>query len=604
MKKTINTMFIIVCLAFVTIPLLLLERHEDVTSGIDNRTLVEAPEFGSDGYVADFEAYLQDRIGFRNKMVNAYDVINDKVFHELTHPIYTYGRDGYVFFKMHPNNPYGDYPKVFADMVYKLQEYCESRGTKFYFIFDPEKISVYRNHLPKGVNYDDSWVDDMFSYMDELGINYVNNTQLLIDKSKNEQVFNKVYDAGHWNDLGMFYATNALWERIHEDIPSVTPMDESEFKITKVEENVLPVSEFHISEQVPKFKLKQSFNKKAKEWFKEIRLHPLHQAFTYEENTSVSAKNYPKILMFQGSYYNRKARFIVSRSSTYIGVHNYQNVLDLPYYYNIFKPDVVILDAAEYVFTDDYFDSQKMKELNLNPSLIIEPSSFDVQINTLKETTSEYQSQIIANMIAGKKVDDIFLNQGINDVKYAYFLINDEVYDFIQAEDGALSLSVEHEKVRAGDSGIIIIERKDGSRIWTSTILKEAVPITAELTPTKSTVITDSKKGNKKIRLTTNVRGNSFSYITLQVYNTDTGAFIKNITTANEEGRKSGVYKHSLPSGNYKFMLKANSNIVDEGVSFNTYLTKGKCYYYTFNINKLKKKECKLNSFWIYCDAE
>lgn len=268
MKKIIDIVFIMICLAFVAVPFLCMNRHANVTSEIDNRKLVEAPSFGVEGFTVDYEEYLRDRIGFRDKIVNAYNVFNDRAFHELTHPIYTYGQDGYVFFTMHQNNPYGDYPRIFADMVKKIQVYCESRGSHFYFIFDPEKISVYRDYLPKGVNYDDSWVDEMFSYMDELGINYINNAPLLMDKAQNEQVFNKVYDAGHWNDLGMFYATNALWERIHQDIPAVTPMSKSEFWITQVEETALPISDFKISERVPVFKIKQKIKRESKYRYK------------------------------------------------------------------------------------------------------------------------------------------------------------------------------------------------------------------------------------------------------------------------------------------------------------------------------------------------
>ena len=473
MKKIIDIVFIMICLAFVAVPFLCMNRHEDVTSEIDNRKLVEAPSFGVEGFTVDYEEYLRDRIGFRDKIVNAYNVFNDRAFHELTHPIYTYGQDGYVFFTMHRNNPYGDYPTVYADMVKKLQDYCENRGSYFYFLFDPEKISVYRNYLPKGVNYDDSWVDEMFRYMDELGINYINNTQLLMDKSKSEQVFNKVYDAGHWNDLGMFYATNALWERIHQDIPAVTPMKKNEFTIRQVEETVLPTSEFKISELVPEFKLKQKIKKEAKQRYGEIKIDPSHPAYTYEINTAKAANDYPKLLMFQGSYYNRGARFIASRSSTYIGVHSYQNVLELPYYYNIYKPDVVVLDAAEYVFTDDFFDSSIMKKLDYNPSLSNGSIPFEQVVSHVKSSANKLDTNTVSNIEFGKYIDRIILNEKYKDAKYAYLLINSEVFDFSQNDNNMLELSLEHGKVQVNDKGILYIEKSNGEKSWTTIILKK-----------------------------------------------------------------------------------------------------------------------------------
>ncbi|MEI3142028.1 MAG: hypothetical protein V8S77_01985 [Oscillospiraceae bacterium] len=38
-------------------------------------------------------------------------------------------------------------------------------------------------------------------------------------------MFNRQYDAGHWNELGCFYGTKHLLARIHEDIPEVTGAD-------------------------------------------------------------------------------------------------------------------------------------------------------------------------------------------------------------------------------------------------------------------------------------------------------------------------------------------------------------------------------------------
>lgn len=147
--------------------------------------------------------------------------------------------------------------------------------------------------------------------------------------------------------------------------------------------------------------------------------------------------------MFQGSYYNRGARFIASRSSTYVGVHNYQNVLELPYYYIIFKPDVVIFDAAEYVFTDYYFDSSKMNEMDLNPSLSLESTTFD--------KIKEMNSNASVCIISGKKIDRIFFEQTYADARYAFFVANDEVFDFIHDENNSMELSLKHGTVRVGD---------------------------------------------------------------------------------------------------------------------------------------------------------
>lgn len=48
-------------------------------------------------------------------------------------------------------------------------------------------------------------------------------------------------------------------------------------------------------------------------------------------------------------------------------MHNYQNFIDFDYYFNLFKPDCVILETAEYATTCSYFDPERLQEKQLNP---------------------------------------------------------------------------------------------------------------------------------------------------------------------------------------------------------------------------------------------
>ena len=50
-------------------------------------------------------------------------------------------------------------------------------------------------------------------------------------------------------------------------------------------------------------------------------------------------------------------------------MHNYLNVLDLDYFFNIFQPDCVILESAEYATNSYYFDLYEMEEKTLNAPL-------------------------------------------------------------------------------------------------------------------------------------------------------------------------------------------------------------------------------------------
>src|SRR5699024_12291794 len=52
----------------------------------------------------------------------------------------------------------------------------------FLFVLNPEKAAVYPDKLRDGIHYDRSWVQQFEQKLDELGVNYIDNTQLLQDR--------------------------------------------------------------------------------------------------------------------------------------------------------------------------------------------------------------------------------------------------------------------------------------------------------------------------------------------------------------------------------------------------------------------------------------
>lgn len=76
------------------------------------------------------------------------------------------------------------------------------------------------------------------------------------------------------------------------------------------------------------------------------------------------AEGAPRVLSFQGSYMNGMGyKFLENSFGEYIIVHAYQNIFNLDDYFNMFQPDCVIFETAEYTLTDDYYDLETMKEI-------------------------------------------------------------------------------------------------------------------------------------------------------------------------------------------------------------------------------------------------
>ena len=146
--KKLKIFFIVIFFVLLAIPVVTFNTEENAVSEVDNRMLaanpVSAIREGEDATQA-IENYVNDRIGLRNEMIKLYTVGHDKIFHEMIHPSYVYGQDGYVFLNTGGNPVFSDYHIAFADMIKKIQDYCEARGIPFLFVFG--RVRQKRNPL-------------------------------------------------------------------------------------------------------------------------------------------------------------------------------------------------------------------------------------------------------------------------------------------------------------------------------------------------------------------------------------------------------------------------------------------------------------------------
>lgn len=427
------------------LPIITLNREENVVSEIDNRTLANNPfgsDYGPENGEADLtegiESYVEDRIGFRDDMIYGYTVLNDRLFHEMVHPTYMYGKDGYIFSKVGMNISLENYHLVFADMVKQIQDYCTERNVPFLFVFEPEKAALLTDKLGAGIHYNDDWVSQFEQALDERGIHYIDNSDVLQDKlDAGEQVFNKQYNAAHWNDLGAFYGVNYMLETMKKDDPGIHVNEKDEFDIEQKLNTTLLVSEFPIHEYEPVFYNHAELIDKTKAYDAEVKRNENHRHFEYVVNEERLKNGSPKTLVFQGSYMNEMGyKFMENSLGEYIAVHDYQNVIDFDYYYNIFKPDYVVFEAAQYVISQIYFDYAGMTEMDLNPTL----ESFGELPVRERE-----MSEISFEVEEGEKLVTVTVKGLPEETGYAWLVSDGEVFDFQKKKSGETQGGVEYE---------------------------------------------------------------------------------------------------------------------------------------------------------------
>lgn len=455
---------IVVCICFfvlLLIPVFTFNWEENVVSTIDNRALTNNP-FGDNYEAASdevdltdaIESYVQDRIGLRDKMIYSYTVLHDNLFHEMVHPTYMYGKDGYVFQKVGINQYFGEYHATFAEMVKEIKDYCEARDVPFLFVFEPSKTSLFSEKLVDGIQYDNGWVLQLMETLDEYGVDYVDNTGLLRGKyEEGEMVFNKEYNAGHWNDLGAFYGVNAMLEAMKKEVSGVHINEMDEFTIEERLNTSLPVSEFPIQEYEPFFTNQCTLVDYTQDYDSEVKRDERYSHFEYVVNEERLEEGSPKTLVFQGSYMNEMGyKFLENSLGEYIAVHDYQNVMNFDYYYNIFKPEYVMFEVAEYVFMDEYFLTKSMEDMVLNPPLETFENS---------ELSSKALGDISVDLEEGDRLVTMIAEGLPADTQYAYLVSNGEEFDLKrQEEDGNVwyEATIEKERYQADRYKVIAID--------------------------------------------------------------------------------------------------------------------------------------------------
>lgn len=185
----------------------------------------------------------------------------------------------------------------------------------------------------------------------------------------------------------------------------------------------------------------------------ELYLNDSFRGFDYLQNPTRKSEGAPKALVFQGSYMNGFGwPFFANAFSEYIYIHDYQNVIDFQYYFNIFKPDCVVFEVAEYTLSNGYFAFERMEAMDLNEKL-------DTMIIKAKETSKGSLASEDVIVEVGNRLTKIFWKNE-ESFENVWLVLGDE-YDF-QVQDGGYTVTVLTEEYeRYKDSIRIVYQEGD-----------------------------------------------------------------------------------------------------------------------------------------------
>ena len=369
MKKLSEPFFCLIFLLMLLLPFLFSNFRHDQISEIDNSYLPELnwdETAGIEDKLIDLENYLNKRIGFRDQMLTMYQILNDRLFGLMEHPVYMYGKDGYVYFKYWNNlqdyqhlNLNHAFAEELADAMACFTELSAVHGADFYYLLIPDKMTVYPEYLPDGLNVlgDVSRTDQVLACMRDRGISYVYPYDALVEAKQHELVFNVKFDAGHWNENGAFCGICELYRRLREDYPQIPMPEKEDYDIGTRHKSSLPVSRFPISEDVPEYTLRESSAVSESDWLKE------QFSFTSEVDyasrfVNPQKQDLPKLLLLHDSYFFGKEQFFTENFSEVTFIHRY-NLLGpgvLETFLEKLKPDIVVFENPEASLETFHFD--------------------------------------------------------------------------------------------------------------------------------------------------------------------------------------------------------------------------------------------------------
>jgi alginate O-acetyltransferase complex protein AlgJ len=211
------------------------------TSQTENRKLASRPLFDInklDPYPRLYENYFNDQFPFRQDMSLMNTLICFFCFHQSPLPGQVeLGKNGWLFFDQKESIVYqGKFnlaswqiSSVVTELHFRTLK-LRNKGIKFYVAFPPVKPEIYPEFLPvdfrraPGGTVTDRIVKAVKA---DTVIQYIDLKEALLKAKVNGRLYNLTDN--HWNEIGAFYAYNAIIDRIRKDFPSVKPVTRSDF---------------------------------------------------------------------------------------------------------------------------------------------------------------------------------------------------------------------------------------------------------------------------------------------------------------------------------------------------------------------------------------
>ncbi len=194
-----------------------------------------------------YEDYYNDHFSLRNQLVHLKSLLIAKTLNKSPMPEFAiFGKDDWIYLVDKELDTYrgknllkqADMDKISNEMI-RRKKYLDYKNISLYFVIIPTKYTIYPEYLPNNIdklsrtNSTDLVKDALF----KSGIDVLDLRDELIHFKSEDLLYYKTDN--HWNDLGSFYASKIIIDKIKKDYLNIPTLNLDNYSIKL--ENVHPL---------------------------------------------------------------------------------------------------------------------------------------------------------------------------------------------------------------------------------------------------------------------------------------------------------------------------------------------------------------------------
>lgn len=362
MKKIINCLFLIIVFLLMAVPGTLTYFNQQTISQNENRVLADRPLiFHQDGtfnskFSSEYEKWLGDSVGFRDKFVACYALTQYYAFHNLaSEGMYfginddlNYADDGMLLDYAHLNLYTESELKELADDYQYVSDWLQNQGIQFYFMQCYDKHSIYPEQYMEYVfQYGDISKADQLEWIlrEQTTVNVVPVKENLLKEKESREVYSNWGDPTHWNEWGALVGYRALMKAINvKNENQYRILDEEEYTCFEIDYGKTLNGVIHRQDMIEAFDLKE-IHAVSQEDTGELGRFAEDSRHRVFENQNVN--NDIRMLILGDSYFDSYILDDIAESFKKTAMAWSDNMNCLDELIEVYEPDVVVFEYVE-----------------------------------------------------------------------------------------------------------------------------------------------------------------------------------------------------------------------------------------------------------------